>query len=536
MAGVSLQAVGQTAASSVQRMPGPQRVTLALAFAATVIGVFLVARSTGNPQMSTLYTELEPSTAAAITGELDAQGVRYELLDGGRVIRVPADRVHELRLDLSAKDLPGSDQGWGILDDQGITASAFDQRVGFQRAMEGELAKTISAIDGVSSAKVHLAIPENDLLLDDGNRPSASVLLVAGGPGAIGPMQVDAIVNLVASSIEGLSADQVSVADDSGRVLAAPGEGSGVVGLEGDTRLRARREFETVMENDLEAMLARVVGPGLAVVEVNAELDFDSVVTVTEEYKPLESADGDQLKSAETTRAEFYRTDNVATEEAGELAVDLPGDIDTDTDGEVDEGVKFVKDEQDVTYLFDKVMTNAENAPGTLTSLSVAVLLDEAAIDAGRLGEIETMVQAAAGIDLGRGDALAVTLMPMNEQVKDSIESANARPVSDEGGGLDLIGLIRMIGTVIVALAVMILGLRYLSRGSNRTIIDSVDLNELEAGSALALEAGAFAEDLGGEENHEPAELKLQSLIANQTDDVAGVLRSWLNEAEEVAR
>ncbi|MGI9597405.1 MAG: flagellar basal-body MS-ring/collar protein FliF, partial [Acidimicrobiales bacterium] len=142
MAG-NLQVIGQNAASSVQRMTGPQRVTLALAFAATALGVFLVAKTTSSTPMSTLYTDLEATAAADITAELDAQGVPYEVLNGGRVIQVPAGQVHNLRLNLSAQGLPNSDGGWSILDNQGITTSAFEQRVGYQRAMEGELASTI---------------------------------------------------------------------------------------------------------------------------------------------------------------------------------------------------------------------------------------------------------------------------------------------------------------------------------------------------------------------------------------------------------
>ncbi|MGI9598371.1 MAG: flagellar basal-body MS-ring/collar protein FliF, partial [Acidimicrobiales bacterium] len=508
--------------------------------AATALGVFLVAKTTSSTPMSTLYTDLEATAAADITAELDAQGVPYELLNGGRVIQVPAGQVHNLRLNLSAQGLPNSDGGWSILDNQGITTSAFEQRVGYQRAMEGELARTISAIDGVSSANVHLAIPEHDLIVDDGKQATASVLLVTGST-TISPMQVDAIVNLVASSIEGLSPDQVSVADASGRVLAAPGEGSGVVGLEGDTQLRARREFESVMENDLEALLALVVGPGHAVVNVAAELDFDSVVTVTEEYRPNESPAGDQVKLAETTRAEIFRGDDAATEEGGELEIELPED-EENTDGDTadtDTGVDYSLDEQDVTYAVDKVITNASNAVGTVTSLSVAVLLDEAAVDAERVADLQTLVETAAGISTDRGDSVAVTLMPLNETVMASIDAANATGelVAEEaaaGGGLDIIGLARTVGTVVIALVVLILGLKYVSRGSKRKVIDSVDLNELEAGSVAAIGSGATAAEAA--DDGEPPELKLQSLIANQTDDVAEVLRSWLNEAEEVAR
>ena len=536
MAGLSVDTLVRTATLAVQRMAGPQRVTLALAFVATALSVFLVARMTGTTPMSTLYADLEPSTAAAIVTQLDSQGIPYELSNGGRIIEVPSDQVHATRLAMSSQGLPDSGEGWSILDNQGITTSAFDQRVGYQRAMEGELAKTIAAIDGVASADVHLAIPERDLIIDDGKQASASILLVTSGSQPITPMQVEAIVNLVASSVEGLQPDQVSVADEKGQVLAAPGEGVGVVGLEGDSQLRAKHQYESVLEDDLESMLAAVVGPGLAVVTVAVELDFDSVVTVTEKYQPTETTAGDQLMLGETTRAEIYRGEDVGTTEDGELAIELPA-VDETADPEAaatidSEGVKYSLDERDVTFAVDKVITNTENAFGEVSSLSVAVLLDEQAIDAELLAELENLIQAAAGINLERGDTLAVSLMPLNEEFRQSLEAAAAGVEPESGGGLDIIGLIRMVVTAIVALVVILLGLRYVSRGSKREVIDSYDLPQLEAITSAVDAATA----LGITEKVDPPDVKLQNLIANQSDDVSGVLRSWLNEHEEVAR
>lgn len=552
MAGSGLDVVRQNVSTAILRMTGPQRVTLGLAFAATVIGMFLVSRVTGGVPMGMLYAGLDPSAAADVVDQLEAQGVEYSLSDGGRVIMVPTDQVHSLRLDMSSQGLPAGNDGWSILDNQGITTSDFDQRVGFQRAMEGELAKTISAIDNITDADVHLVMPKDDLFVSDDVQASASVLLVSGGQ-PITPMQVEAIVNLISSSVEGLSPDRVSITDETGRILAAPGAGSSAVGLEGDSRIRTQRQFESEMEADLEALLATVVGPGMAVVNVAAELDFDSVVTVTEEYQPTEDTEGNQTVLAETTRNEIYRGDDGA-DETGILGIETapfeaPGDgldagdenndevidgVDADNAGTAtgaaaDPSVKYSLDERDATYAMNKVITNAESAAGEVESISVAVLLDETAIDASRIGEIETLVQAAAGLNDQRGDTLAVSLMPINDNVRAAIEAQNTPLEEEAASGLDLIGLIRTVGSIIVAILVLMLGLRYVRKGGKRQVLDSVDLAALEGG-ALALEAGEDATDQG-----DPADVKLQGLIANQPDEVAGVLRSWLNEAEQAA-
>ncbi len=538
MAGLDLQAIRSSVTGSVSRMNGPQRLTLGFAFVATVAAMFAVTRLTGGTPMATLYAGLEPESAAAVVEQLDAQAVPYELLDGGSVIKVPTAQVDSLRLELSAQGLPDSGEGWSILDQQGITTSEFDQRVGYQRAMEGELARTIGAIDGVQEASVHLVIPKDDLFAADDVKASASVLLVTKGGQELAPMQVQAIVNLVSSSVEGMTPEQVSVTDQNGRILAAPGDSGAVAGLEGDSQLRARREYETELETDLESLLSTVVGPGLAQVNVTADLDFDSVQTTSEQYEPIKGEDGSQTLLNQTSRQELYR-DAAAAGETGVLGVETPG---TDATGAAtstttavgadDTSIKYSLDEKAADYAMNRVVTTADKAPGQVTQLSVAVLLDETAVDAARVTDIQSLVAAAAGIDTDRGDTLAVSLLPIDEQVKATIEAANA-PEEVEGGGLDLIGLIRTIGTVIVALVVILFGLKSLKRGGGRTVIDSVPLSELED-TRPALSAGGLGEMGLVEPEEEPADQRLQSLIANQPDDVAGVLRSWLNDEELV--
>ena len=535
MAGLGLEAVRNDVVSSVQRMTGTQRVTLGFAFVATAIGIFLVARTATGTDMATLYANLDPDAAAEVVDELENQGVDYELANGGRTIRVPADDVHGIRLDLSSQNLPAGGEGWSILDDQGITTSEFDQRVGFQRAMEGELARTISAIDGVSDANVHLVIPDTDLFVGDDVQASASVLLVADNPQSITPMQVEAVVNLVASSVEGMTTDRVSVTDQSGRVLAAPGEGSSVVGLEGDSQLRARREFEAALESELEQLLSALVGPGMAMVNVAADLDFDSVVTVTEEFQPTELADGSQPVLSETTRQERYTNAN-GDLEAGVLGAEIPEiddditDVGAETGDGTDSSVDYALDERDAAYAVNKVVTNTENAVGEVSNLSVAVLLDEEGVDAARLAEIEELVTAAAGLNVDRGDTLAVELLPIDAEVRAAIEAANT-PVEASGSGLDLVALIRTVLTGVVMLVVILFGLRYLRQGNRREVIESIEL--ADAAEQLALGPG----DDESAEAAVPVEQRLSALLANQPDDVAGVLRTWLADANhEVSR
>ena len=488
--------------------------------------------------MSTLYADLDPDVAAEITTALDAQGDPLRAgWPAGRIIQVPSSDVHQVRLDLAAQDLPGGNGGWDVLDDQSITASAFDQRVGYQRAMEGELARTISSIDDIRTANVHLVIPERDLFAGDDQHASASILVDTGGQ-SLSAMQVQAVVNLVASSIEGLTSDAVSVADEAGQVLWAAGEGTASFGVGSEARMRAQIEVERALEVKIESMLVNVVGPGLVEVAVNAELDFDEITTTSEDHQPVVTADGDQAVVSETTSDRLYRDEIPVAQEDGELAIELPEDVlvDDDGDGTIDEGVIVLDQQRQTDSLYDTVARTTISTPGEIESLSVSVLLDEAEVDEARLGDIEQLVNGVVGLNEERGDLLTVQLLPFDEDVKAAIE-ATAVEVEPAGEGLDLVALVRTAGTAIVALVVLLLAIRSLSRNPRRQVIESVELSELGAGTAAALEAGTAVDTTGraDDDEAEPPELRLQHLIANQTDEVAGVLRTWLSEGDEVS-
>ena len=519
MPGTSLEAFGGSTVQSIRRMNLNQQVLLAGVFVAVVAAIIFVSRLGGSTSMGILYSGLEPETAADVVDELESRGIPYELSDNGRVVWVPRQQVASARLDMSAAGLPDSGDGWSILDDQGITSSEFDQRVGYQRAMEGELARTITVIDGVSGANVHLVIPEQDLFVGDEIQASASVLLQTGGT-SINPTQVQAIVNLVASSVEGLTTDQVTVTDDAGRLLAG-GDADGLAGMETDNQVRMRESFESDVAAELEQLLVAVVGPGRAVVNVSADLDFDTVVRTEETYAESTDSEGRTLPLSETTRVEEYGDGDLV--DAG--VVDIEEQI---LDGPLDEeagGSSYRLDERDVVYALDRVVTSTETAPGAIRSLSVAVVIDEETVAPERIAEIESMVTAAVGADAARGDVVAVSLLPFEVTAEEQAEAeaAAAEAVAAPGGILDLI---RTAGAIVVGLVVLVMGLLMLRRASRRQVIDSIDLDALPAAE---LGPGSNGARLEGTEDD------LLELVANQPDDIAAVLRQWLSEPERVS-
>src|SRR5918998_1191340 len=190
-----------------------QKVVIGLLLVGLALGGFVFFRWITAPTQAPLFTNLASTDAAAITEELDAAGVVYDLADGGGTIMVAKDAVYDLRLDMSAKGLPaGQDTGYSLLDEQGITTSEFQQQTTYQRALEGELASTLESLDGVRQATVHVALPEDEVFVTEETQPTASVLLdLAPGTELTGE-QISAVTNLVSSSVQDMEPDQVTVA------------------------------------------------------------------------------------------------------------------------------------------------------------------------------------------------------------------------------------------------------------------------------------------------------------------------------------
>src|SRR3954463_971016 len=259
-----------------------QKVVIGLLAVGLLLGGFFFYNWITAPTYSPLFSNLASTDASAIVDELDAEGVTYELTDGGGTIMVPKDQVYDLRLTMSGKGLPaGKDTGYALLDQQGITTSEFQQQVTYQRAIEGELASTLEAIKGVNTAVVHLAIPKDEVFVADQGKPTASVLLdLAAGTNLSGE-QISAVTNLVSSSIEGMDPADVTVADSDGQVLSAAGQVSAAAG---DQRSAMETDYEDRLAANAQKILDQVLGPNHAVVSVRADLDLSQRQSTSETH------------------------------------------------------------------------------------------------------------------------------------------------------------------------------------------------------------------------------------------------------------
>src|SRR5947208_4633121 len=266
--------------------PPARRIVLIATGVGSLTAVLALAWWVQRPLYRPLFTNLAEQDASAIVEALRAEKAPFRLEDGGRAILVPADRLYELRLALASRGLPeGGGVGFEIFDRQTLGQTDFLQRLNYQRALQGELGRTISRLGGVESARVHLALPDRSLFVGDERRPSASVVVKLAPGRALSAGQVDGIVHLVAASVEGLAADAVTVLDEGGRMLTADRRGaeSGGAGASGGG-LELQGAIERQLSERVETLLAAVVGRDEAIARVAAPLGLARVGRPQERY------------------------------------------------------------------------------------------------------------------------------------------------------------------------------------------------------------------------------------------------------------
>lgn len=390
--------------------PPARRRWAALAGAGVAVALAVWSWAT-RPQFVPLYGRLDVEEAARVVEALQRAGVPYRLSGAGTTVEVPRDRVYAARLQLAAQGLPRSGGvGFELFDRNNFGATELVQRVNLQRALAGELVRSIETLDAVESARVHLAIPEDRLFRDESTSPSASVV-VALRPGAsLSSGQVRAIRHLVASSVEGLSPERVTVVDTRGRLLSAGQEDPSGVNT---AQLGEREQVEAALQQRVQTMLDQVLGPGRAIARVSAEVDFSRRQVEQESFLPDRRA-----PTSEVTVEESY-TGRGGVPPGGPATVSVPSYAQAPPAGS---GSEYRRRESRTTYQVTRRVERAVSVGG-IRRLSVAVLVDrrvpQAAVQA-----LESAVAASLGLDRRRGDVLVVQAVDF----PGAVESAAARP------------------------------------------------------------------------------------------------------------
>ncbi len=379
------------------------------------------------PEYAVAFSGLTEQDAAEIVDVLKKMNVPYRLAGDGTVIQVPARQVREIRLELARQGLPkGGTVGFEIFDTGelgNLGMTDFVQKVNYQRALEGELARTIESLEPLQAARVHIVIPEPSLFLEEETKPSASVLVQLKPGRRLEPGQIEAITHLVASSVEDLDPERVTVVDVEGNVLHRETTESGAPDAAqlNAMRIELQRKYEMETQDRLQSLLDRTLGPGRSAVQVSVAMDWDRLETSSETYSPG-SAEAGVLRSSRIV--EEYQPSpeegvgGVPGIDSNRLEVPTyQGVVTSTTEG------GYVRREAVYNYEVSKTVQNLVREPGRIKRLSVAVLLDES-IPEDERKDIEQLVAAAVGLDPSRGDTLAVTAVAFNQDYYDQQQEA----------------------------------------------------------------------------------------------------------------
>ena len=532
---------------------GAPRIAAMAAVTIALVGffAFLILRVTA-PQMTPLFTDLSYEDSAAIVKELERQGVNFELRNDGSIVMVPKDRVARLRMSLAGEGLPkGGGIGYEIFDkSDALGTTSFVQNINNLRALEGELARTIRGIDSVVAARVHLVLPERPLFSRDKVEPSASIVLKVHG--TLEPQQVRAIRHLVASAVNGLKPQRVSIVDEAGHLLADGNGDDGVGEISGDER---RSAFEKRLREQIDAIVTSVVGPGRARTQVNADFDFNRVTQTSDKYDP----EGRVVRSSQTreeTSATNERENQVTVgNEIPGGGNQRPGQPPPEANGAAKDQSR--KSEEIVNYEISRTTKTEVIEGARVNRISVAVLVDGTygKNDKGdivyqprskeEIDQIAALVRTAIGFDQKRGDQVEVVNLRFAE--------TPATPITEPTGWMaalqltkdDLMRAIEMTVMGLLGLVVLLMVVRPLVRRvlapEQRPLALPAGAGDAQLAEALAAEAAKAAEpsptakmiDIAQIQGqvHAQSVQKVGELADKNPSEAVTIIRQWMSES-----
>jgi len=524
---------------------GAARFGAMIAVTAALIGffAFVIMRVT-TPQMTTLFTDLSVEDSSSIIKDLERQGIQFEIRNEGTVIMVPKDKVTRLRMKLAEGGLPkGGGVGYEVFDkSDALGTTSFVQNINHLRALEGELSRTIKAIDRIQAARVHLVLPERPLFAREAPEPSASIVVRVRG--SLEAQQIRAIRHLVASAVNGLKPQRVSIVDEAGQLLA-DGAASDADQAIGDER---RTAFEKRMRKQVEDIVSSVVGSGRARVQLSADFDFNKITQTSDKYDP----EGRVLRSSQTREEQSMTADN-----NGQVTVnnELPGNQQNSGSTAKDQSKKT---EETNNYEISRTTKTEVTEVGRVNRISVAVLVDGiySKNDKGELAyqdrtkeqldRIAALVRSAIGFDQKRGDQVEV----VNLRFADAPSTA---PISEPAGFLGMLqftkddvmyfvelGVMMLLGLVVLFLVIRPLVKRILASdevaaaisgvltgpsGSDESAAGSSGTPALPGAAASAIDVATIQGQVHAQSIHRVGEL-----ADRNPNETVAILRQWLSE------
>jgi len=539
----------------LQRFGIGRMVAIAGVSAGVAAALFALVFNLGSEPKALLYSNLDLKEASSITQALDQAGIKYEAKGDGSTIMVPRDKVASTRLMLSGKGLPTSGSvGYEIFDNaNALGQTDFVQNLNRQRALEGELARTIRSLDGVTFARVQLVLPKRQLFEDDTGEPSASVVIGVLGrqPGAD---QVRALQNLVAGAVPNLKPERVTIVDQNSHLLAG-GDGAGAASALGDDE---RTQTEEQIKKRVKELVEGVVGPGKARVQVTADLDLNQVTTQEEKFDP----DGQVVRSTQTNEQTDKQNQPDNSGQATATA-NIPGTPGAGASTSTNSSASG-QNEETTNYEISKTTKTTVEAPGTVKKLSIAVAVDGVTAPGvgGKPGaytprsteemqRIETLVRSAVGYDATRGDQISVINVQFDrEAMTDGGVASTASKLTDFDKNDIMRGAELLVAAIVAALIIFFVvrpllsavggsggptGMRMVTTTHTPMQVSQVAVDP-QNGEPLALPAPSDIDqriDIAKIEGQVRASSvkSVSEFVDRHPEESVSILRNWLHEA-----
>jgi flagellar M-ring protein FliF len=485
------------------KISGPQQIALVAGVVITVALIVGFVVWSRQPSYSVLFSNLQSGDSSAIVAQLKSQKIPYQLQDGGSVILVPSDVVDDTRLTLAGNGLPNQGVvGFEIFDKSNpLGMTDFMQQMDYQRGLQGELTRTIQQMAGVSQAWVNIVLPQSSLYTTTEQDATASITIKLKQSASLSPAQVKSIMHLVASSVQGLKPDNVTVIDTSGNnlsdLVAQMTSAQGVTLSNYGNALDVTRSYEQHLSQQATSMLTSVLGPGKAVVRVNASLNWDEIKQDSTVYGQQPGQVADQTTNNITSTGQQTGTTTGAPGTGSNL-VPTP----TPTTGSTS-GTTYNQTQSHTVYNVSQTVEHIQRAPGSIERLSVAVFID-GQYPTATVTQIQNAVANAIGVSTIRGDQISVAPIAFNH---DSVVATQAA-LTQQQQQSQLETILRGIALVIAALALIFFAFRATRQRaavqfasapaltlvseepSGVSNMDSVNLGELPPGTTVDPETG----------------------------------------------
>lgn len=516
-------------------------IILAAAFISVIIALLFWAKS---PSYRVLYSNISDEDGGAIVAQLTQMNVPYRFQEHGGAIMVPADRVYEARLKLAQQGLPkGGQVGFELLDQEKFGLSQFNEQINYQRALEGELARTIEKLGPVRSARVHLAIPKQTLFVREQKLPSASVTLNLNAGRSLDAGQVNAISWLISSAVPGLNADNVTLVDQSGNLLTQRGDQAIQT-----SQLKYINEIEADYRQRIQAILAPVVGAANVKTQVTAQVDFTTHEQTAEQYQPNSAPENMAVRSRQTNSSEQGNKaapggvpGALSNQPPVPTSAPIEQPAQAGENGTAIPTLPYSRQKDETTnYELNRTLIHTKRSPGNIERLSVAVVvnyqLDEegkpVALSTAQMEQIQALVKEAMGYSSERGDTLNVVNSLFNADVAEPEIPLWQRPA--------MIDLMLAAGRyLLVALVALVLWRKMLQPfwiKHQELALQRLELEKEARQAALdaQLRKAEMREQAKAQQRVE-TEVSIQQLRSTAEQDpqvIALVIRQWMNKEQ----